>query len=217
MKNKTTALVLAIFFGGLGAHKFYLGSTRMGFIYIVFCVTGIPSIIAIYDAFIIYKTPENMLGVGRKDDNENQETRLFDLENDELPANIKSQLINDEVVKHFEYIPIQKEAGCGSNGETESGNNFIMISDKRILYEATINQSDGDDSSFEQDSGTIPIDKVSFVKTTKTETKEGGCAGNSYSSLYILKVNSGGGQINIAIPTKEATDRAKSAIENLIL
>ena len=31
-------------------------------------------------------------------ENDNQETKLFDLEKDELPENIKSQLINDEVV-----------------------------------------------------------------------------------------------------------------------
>jgi len=32
MKNKTTALLLCFFFGGLGIHRFYLGKTGTGFL-----------------------------------------------------------------------------------------------------------------------------------------------------------------------------------------
>jgi TM2 domain-containing membrane protein YozV len=45
MKSKTTAGLLAIFLGGLGFHKFYLGQTGRGILYLVFCRTWIPSII----------------------------------------------------------------------------------------------------------------------------------------------------------------------------
>ena len=34
-KNKTTAALLAFFLGVLGAHKFYLGNTKMGIIYLL--------------------------------------------------------------------------------------------------------------------------------------------------------------------------------------
>ena len=34
MKKKSTAYLLLIFFGGLGIHKFYLGKTGMGILYI---------------------------------------------------------------------------------------------------------------------------------------------------------------------------------------
>lgn len=34
MKSKTTAYLLLIFLGGLGLHKFYLGKTGMGILYI---------------------------------------------------------------------------------------------------------------------------------------------------------------------------------------
>lgn len=44
VKNKTTAGVLAILLGGIGVHKFYLGKTGMGILYICFCWTGIPAI-----------------------------------------------------------------------------------------------------------------------------------------------------------------------------
>ncbi len=54
-KSKTTAIVLALLLGGLGAHKFYLGQTLQGVLYLVFCWTFIPLILSIVD-FIMYLT-----------------------------------------------------------------------------------------------------------------------------------------------------------------
>jgi TM2 domain-containing membrane protein YozV len=54
-KSKITAGVLAILLGGLGIHKFYLGSIGLGIVYILFCWTGIPSFIGIIEG-IIYLT-----------------------------------------------------------------------------------------------------------------------------------------------------------------
>ncbi len=51
-RSKGTAAVLALFLGGLGAHKFYLGQTGLGFIYLIFCLTGIPSCIALIEGII---------------------------------------------------------------------------------------------------------------------------------------------------------------------
>ncbi len=45
-KSRTTALVICFFLGGLGGHKFYLGQVGLGFLYLIFCWTWIPSIIA---------------------------------------------------------------------------------------------------------------------------------------------------------------------------
>lgn len=55
-KNPTTAVLLALFLGGLGAHKFYLGKTGAGIIYILFCWTTIPAWIALFEAFGIAGT-----------------------------------------------------------------------------------------------------------------------------------------------------------------
>lgn len=52
-KNRIAAALLAFFLGGFGAHKFYLGKIGLGFLYLVFCWTMIPSIIAFIE-FIIY-------------------------------------------------------------------------------------------------------------------------------------------------------------------
>ena len=48
-RNKTTAALLAIFLGGLGMHKFYLGKPWIAVIYIVFCLTFIPSLVALIE------------------------------------------------------------------------------------------------------------------------------------------------------------------------
>jgi TM2 domain-containing membrane protein YozV len=43
-KSKGTAAILALFLGGLGAHKFYLGQTVMGVLYLLMCWTFLPAI-----------------------------------------------------------------------------------------------------------------------------------------------------------------------------
>ena len=50
MKSRVAAILLALFLGGLGAHKFYLGQVGMGLLYLVFCWTGIPAIVALVEA-----------------------------------------------------------------------------------------------------------------------------------------------------------------------
>ena len=49
-KSKTVAILLALFLGGLGAHKFYLGDYRSGLIYLLFSWTGIPLFLGVVDA-----------------------------------------------------------------------------------------------------------------------------------------------------------------------
>lgn len=52
MKDKTTAGVLALLLGGIGGHKFYLGQTGMGIIYLMFCWTFIPSFVAFIEGLV---------------------------------------------------------------------------------------------------------------------------------------------------------------------
>lgn len=59
MKNKTVAAVLAIFVGGLGVHKFYLGRTFQGIVYLLFCWTCIPAIVALIEGILFLMSSES--------------------------------------------------------------------------------------------------------------------------------------------------------------
>lgn len=59
MKSKLIATILAFFFGGLGIHKFYLGQSGKGVLYILFCWTFIPAIIAFFEFFGLLFMSEN--------------------------------------------------------------------------------------------------------------------------------------------------------------
>lgn len=51
-RSKTTAGILAIFLGGLGIHKFYLGQTGMGILYFIFCWTYVASIVGFIEGIM---------------------------------------------------------------------------------------------------------------------------------------------------------------------
>lgn len=52
VKSKVAAGILAIFFGGLGIHKFYLGKVGMGILYLLFCWTFIPEIVGFIEGIV---------------------------------------------------------------------------------------------------------------------------------------------------------------------
>lgn len=51
-KNRVVAVLLALFFGTLGVHKFYLGSIGWGLTYLIFSWTMIPLIASIVEAIV---------------------------------------------------------------------------------------------------------------------------------------------------------------------
>lgn len=60
--NKVIYIVLAIFLGGFGIHKFYARKTITGLLYLVFCWTGIPQILAVVGAIITLFKPADQNG-----------------------------------------------------------------------------------------------------------------------------------------------------------
>lgn len=54
-RSRVPAALFAFFLGGLGIHKFYLGRTGEGVIYLIFFWTLIPAIVAFIEG-IIYLT-----------------------------------------------------------------------------------------------------------------------------------------------------------------
>lgn len=51
-RSRVAAALLALFLGGFGIHKFYLGHPLLGILYLVFCWTFIPAFIAFIEAII---------------------------------------------------------------------------------------------------------------------------------------------------------------------
>jgi TM2 domain-containing membrane protein YozV len=52
-KDTTAAILLAFFLGSFGAHRFYLGETGMGLLYLIFCWTFIPHLISFVECFFL--------------------------------------------------------------------------------------------------------------------------------------------------------------------
>lgn len=60
--NKLGYVLLAFFLGGIGAHKFYAGKTGAGIVYLIFCWTFIPGIIAFIEFIIGLTKPADEFG-----------------------------------------------------------------------------------------------------------------------------------------------------------
>ena len=57
-KSKTTAGILALLLGGIGIHYFYCGKPLPGLIYLLLCWTGIPAILALIQAIMMFTMTE---------------------------------------------------------------------------------------------------------------------------------------------------------------
>jgi len=53
--NKTALVLITFFLGGIGGHRFYQKKYLLGSLYMLFCLTGIPGLVAFVE-FIIYLT-----------------------------------------------------------------------------------------------------------------------------------------------------------------
>lgn len=62
-KSRGTAIILALFLGGIGGHKFYLDRAGQGVLYVIFCWTFIPSIIALIEAIVYAASSEESFHV----------------------------------------------------------------------------------------------------------------------------------------------------------
>jgi TM2 domain-containing membrane protein YozV len=59
-KSRGAAVALALFLGGIGAHKFYLDRPGWGILYALFFWTFIPAIAAFFEAIYLAVMPRDM-------------------------------------------------------------------------------------------------------------------------------------------------------------
>ncbi|HEY2990408.1 MAG TPA: TM2 domain-containing protein [Candidatus Binatia bacterium] len=52
-KSKLAAALFALFLGGIGIHKFYLGQVGQGILYLLFCWTFIPAVIGFIEGIVL--------------------------------------------------------------------------------------------------------------------------------------------------------------------
>jgi TM2 domain-containing membrane protein YozV len=52
-KDEVVGVLLALFLGTFGAHHFYLRRPGLGILYVLFCWTGIPSVIGLVECFFM--------------------------------------------------------------------------------------------------------------------------------------------------------------------
>ena len=52
-KSKLAAALFALFLGGLGIHKFYLGQVWQGVLYLLFCWTFVPAVIGFIEGIVL--------------------------------------------------------------------------------------------------------------------------------------------------------------------
>jgi hypothetical protein len=125
-----------------------------------------------------------------------------------IPSDIRSELQRGETAYHFEFIPFK--GGCLSPGGSDE--DWLLVTDRRVLYEASIEITEGSTQIYARRSGDIPLSKVSYVETT-TFNKWEGCT-NIKGSLLVIA--SSGGRIKIPVPTEEQALRVRRAINELI-
>lgn len=106
MKNKTTAAILALFLGGLGIHKFYLGK-NIGILYILFCWTLIPSLIAFIEAIMLFAMSEQEFDSKY---NNGQQSNVF---------GYSSSMTNQSQADELEKLHTLKEKGIITQEEFE--------------------------------------------------------------------------------------------------
>ena len=57
-RSKGVAIILCLLLGCIGVHKFYLGRSGQGVLYLLFCWTFIPTILAFIDFIVLLCTSE---------------------------------------------------------------------------------------------------------------------------------------------------------------
>lgn len=112
MKSKSTAALLALLFGGLGVHRFYLGRPVSGFLYLFFCWTFLPLVLSLVEA-VVYAC--------ESEDRFNREFNREHVQMKKMVAAIQTNTASngDDTVIKLERLAKLRETGVLSEQEFE--------------------------------------------------------------------------------------------------
>jgi TM2 domain-containing membrane protein YozV len=96
MKDKLVAALLALFVGGLGIHRFYLGQTVLGIIYLLFFWTMIPAIVALIDAIVWLVMSEEKFNAKY---NEGRTTQIPEMHNMQMLAELNNLRVSGAITE----------------------------------------------------------------------------------------------------------------------
>ncbi|MEI0699983.1 TM2 domain-containing protein [Brachyspira intermedia] len=138
MRKRIKAIIcsaLSLIFGGIGIQKFYLGQTKRGILYVLFCWTGIPYLLCIVDLIrFIFMTEKDFNLTYNKEYIEN-----IIYENDNKNHNSK---FDDAIDAEYSYVnenDNNKKEEENYNNQENTEENIII--NKALEYYKLINET----------------------------------------------------------------------------
>lgn len=90
---------------------------------------------------------------------------------------------------------------------------WIMVTNNRVVYEASIAEARGDTTVYVQSSGSILLTQISYVGTSERTETSCGC---SPTRIAVIAINSSGGSIKIAMPSEAEAKRLQQGLQTIL-
>lgn len=100
MKEKNVAGILALFLGGLGVHRFYLGQTGLGIFYLIFCWFPVIWIVGLIDAIAFFSMDQEVFD--RKYNRQYEKRRDTDFDRRDYRRSIREVQREDRRERRYE-------------------------------------------------------------------------------------------------------------------
>ncbi|PTY41122.1 TM2 domain-containing protein [Brachyspira hampsonii] len=132
MKKRIKAIIcsaISLIFGGIGIQKFYLGQTKRGILYVLFCWTGIPYLLCIVDLV-------RFIFMSEKDFNITYNKRYMENIDYENNNESYSNKFDDAIDAEYTYVDDEKE-----NHDNQENTEENIIVNKALEYYKLINEA----------------------------------------------------------------------------
>ncbi|SVD64417.1 uncharacterized protein METZ01_LOCUS417271 [marine metagenome] len=112
---------MCLFLGWVGAHKFYLGQTSAGVLYLIFSFTGIPFVISFVELIILIIMSEDEFN-GRYNNsttNTGRQNVVVNINTDTSVTERKDKIddVKGDITKQIEELDVLRQKGLITNDE----------------------------------------------------------------------------------------------------